>query len=1024
MTRPIFNATIVNWQGDIVPGASVLVTDYTTDESVLIYDADGVAITNPIVVGSDAFCQFTADPGKYTLTATSATYAMSWVIELFENLDNTTRILNLEARDFTQINQKDPCALATTANVSLTGEQTIDGTLTSASRLLVKNQTAPAENGIYITDVGNWLRATDMDADAEVEWATVYVLDGSANGGTRWVAATPTPVVLGTDDLVFIQTGDDAGIQGQIDALTTSVSAKATSAALTVVDDKVDAVTVRVTTAEANIVTNTADIELVKSVTDSLVEDFVLGASTPSDQDSTTFSQTYVLKDPAESKSSLTEIEVFGTGIKATFDMFRFTLSGGVLTKDLTSAQTVSLVEDLNVLTVLNGDFETIVLEVGEYIGFEPQNGIDRNSSADGVFTGYYTSGGLGEVDSYSVGTVNLDVPQIKFTFDAQTVLANASNATALTSRTNTVSLDNAMCVGVIGDSISAGLYSLKSKAWPCLVGNMSDARIINPSQPGRDALGIADDIRNGTLFTAGGVQASEVHIDKLFIVSGANDGYMAGDELYKFQRNYEMALSNALAAGYTPVAMCQVGATDNYRKAIKAAADMVGVEFLDSGVAYRRSDGVPGWQNTSGHLSMRANGLYANPVIEYLEKNPVTQGLKVFRPQPEFTVGTSADLLYDTMYQRFERWKEIDIFHRTIPTANLEYYDAFDEGADLATDYIDIEDEYQLLKNGASLAFEDYALVEFTVPASADNISKLILNMNFPSGSAVYIRDYDYDKSIPGKTTQESINTAYTDVYQDPLGAWVQLSGITTDIDYTVTTIKGRIKNRKITLLVSKAGSWSMSAPSVTVTHDNRAASIQYKKPDLKVIGSDVITTNGFDISLTGWTAGGSTAAYVPIDLANCPYVVLSTASTHVAEIDNTDTLAQAVTIAAADRPRSFALDVWVRKNPKAFVDPTARGWAVGRYIDRTISTYPDDAPVTEETFDLGELVVEIEDGSSFSSAGGVKYTLPVYMNWSRQRVILDIPEGEVGDFIFKLSSSSAKILEVVSAVCSEVES
>ena len=50
--------------------------------------------------------------------------------------------------------------VATTANITLSGEQTIDGVLTSASRVLVKNQTSsPANNGIYVSASGAWCRA-------------------------------------------------------------------------------------------------------------------------------------------------------------------------------------------------------------------------------------------------------------------------------------------------------------------------------------------------------------------------------------------------------------------------------------------------------------------------------------------------------------------------------------------------------------------------------------------------------------------------------------------------------------------------------------------------------------------------------------------------------------------------------------------------------------------------------------------------------------------------------------------------
>lgn len=93
----------------------------------------------------------------------------------------------------TGLQVKSASAVATTANITLSGEQTIDGVLTSTSRVLVKNQTAPAENGIYVSAAGAWARATDIDAWSEVVGAFTFVTAGSANANTGWV----TQVVAG-----------------------------------------------------------------------------------------------------------------------------------------------------------------------------------------------------------------------------------------------------------------------------------------------------------------------------------------------------------------------------------------------------------------------------------------------------------------------------------------------------------------------------------------------------------------------------------------------------------------------------------------------------------------------------------------------------------------------------------------------------------------------------------------------------------------------------------------------------------
>ena len=97
------------------------------------------------------------------------------------------------------------CGNATTANISLTGEQTIDGILTATSRILVKNQTLPKQNGIYVTAAGAWTRATDMDAWTEVPGVYTFVTAGTAQANTGWSCTALAGGTLETTDITFVQ---------------------------------------------------------------------------------------------------------------------------------------------------------------------------------------------------------------------------------------------------------------------------------------------------------------------------------------------------------------------------------------------------------------------------------------------------------------------------------------------------------------------------------------------------------------------------------------------------------------------------------------------------------------------------------------------------------------------------------------------------------------------------------------------------------------------------------------------------
>jgi len=84
-------------------------------------------------------------------------------------------------------------------NVTLTGEKTIDGNLTSTSRVLLVNQTDSSENGIYVTAAGAWSRATDMNQVADFTIGRlILVKSGTAKADTLW-ANQGTVTTLETD---------------------------------------------------------------------------------------------------------------------------------------------------------------------------------------------------------------------------------------------------------------------------------------------------------------------------------------------------------------------------------------------------------------------------------------------------------------------------------------------------------------------------------------------------------------------------------------------------------------------------------------------------------------------------------------------------------------------------------------------------------------------------------------------------------------------------------------------------------
>ena len=103
------------------------------------------------------------------------------------------------------LSAKESVKAATTANITLSGEQTIDGvSISSGDRVLVKNQSTGAENGIYVASSSTWTRASDADSATDLNSAYTFVEEGSTYANTGWVMTTDS-VTLDTTALTWTQ---------------------------------------------------------------------------------------------------------------------------------------------------------------------------------------------------------------------------------------------------------------------------------------------------------------------------------------------------------------------------------------------------------------------------------------------------------------------------------------------------------------------------------------------------------------------------------------------------------------------------------------------------------------------------------------------------------------------------------------------------------------------------------------------------------------------------------------------------
>ena len=102
------------------------------------------------------------------------------------------------------ISWKQPVVCGTTTNITLSGLQTIDGvTVVAGDRVLVKSQSAPAQNGIYLASASAWSRAPDADTWNELISALVFIESGNTLAGSAWYCTIQPGGTIGTTAITW-----------------------------------------------------------------------------------------------------------------------------------------------------------------------------------------------------------------------------------------------------------------------------------------------------------------------------------------------------------------------------------------------------------------------------------------------------------------------------------------------------------------------------------------------------------------------------------------------------------------------------------------------------------------------------------------------------------------------------------------------------------------------------------------------------------------------------------------------------
>lgn len=226
VTAGSYAKVTVDAKGRVIAGTTMVAADVPSlDTSKLTTGTLGVAR------GGTGLASFTQWGVPYASTTTAMAYTAAGTAGqvLKSNGAAAPTWVTLDLTYLPDAVVKKSVRVATTANITLSAPQTIDGIAVVANdRVLVKDQTTTSANGVYIVQAAAWTRAPDADTSAKIGGAVVNVDSGTANGGLRFDTDFKTTDTLGTTALTW-QRSVDTGMASTVVGITPGTAAIGTS---------------------------------------------------------------------------------------------------------------------------------------------------------------------------------------------------------------------------------------------------------------------------------------------------------------------------------------------------------------------------------------------------------------------------------------------------------------------------------------------------------------------------------------------------------------------------------------------------------------------------------------------------------------------------------------------------------------------------------------------------------------------------------------------------------------------------